>query len=66
MPKKMAAGVECCNDHLEIGDDYGDNRATMRCRLRQGHAGPHKESYLGVHGVEVTVVWTPRVKGEAS
>lgn len=32
-----------CNAWLLIGDDYGDNQATMRCGLPVGHEGDHKE-----------------------
>lgn len=34
-----------CNAHLHIGDDYGDNHATMRCQLKAGHPGLHREQY---------------------
>ena len=34
-----------CNAHLYIGDNYGDNHATMRCQLPQGHEGYHKEVF---------------------
>lgn len=34
-----------CNAHLYIGDDYGDNHATIRCSLEPGHEGPHKEEF---------------------
>jgi len=34
-----------CNAHLYIGDDYGDNKATMRCQLPKGHDGPHKKVF---------------------
>jgi hypothetical protein len=34
-----------CNATLEIGDDYGDNTATMRCPLPAGHEGLHCEEY---------------------
>ena len=33
-----------CNATLCIGDDYGDNCATMRCQLKPGHDGLHKET----------------------
>ena len=35
-----------CNARLEIGDDYGDNVATMRCQLAVGHEGPHREEFV--------------------
>lgn len=34
-----------CNAHLYIGDDFGDNYATMRCQLPLGHSGPHREEF---------------------
>jgi hypothetical protein len=34
-----------CNARLHIGDDYGDNRATMRCGLTPGHVGAHREEF---------------------
>jgi len=45
-----------CNARLEIGDDYGDNVATMRCQLSPGHDGRHKEEYNS-HGQKVIVTW---------
>ena len=41
-----------CNKRLHIGDNFGDNHATMRCQLAPGHAGLHQERYDGV-----TVTW---------
>jgi len=32
-----------CNAVLSIGDDYGDNSATMKCQLDPGHEGRHEE-----------------------
>lgn len=47
-----------CNARLYIGDNYGDNHATMRCRLRPDHKGePHKETYDGGTAGQVTVTW---------
>ena len=45
-----------CNARLEIGDDYGDNCATMRCKLEPGHPGPHQETFQNNHG-KVVVTW---------
>jgi len=36
-----------CNAHLHIGDNYGDNHATMRCQLEAGHQGDHQETWRG-------------------
>jgi len=49
-----------CNARLYIGDDHGDNRATMRCTLPEGHESRHQESWaedekLGAH--HCTVTW---------
>ena len=46
-----------CNAHLYIGDDYGDNHATMRCQLPKGHKGRHQEKYDHNDG-EVIVKWS--------
>ncbi len=34
-----------CKAELLIGDDNGDNYATMICQLRDGHDGNHMEEY---------------------
>lgn len=34
-----------CKAELHIGDDYGDNRATMCCQLEEGHEGKHRECF---------------------
>ena len=47
-----------CNERLEIGDDYGDNVATMRCQLKPGHTSPHREAYKSCGECDVVVVWT--------
>lgn len=44
-----------CNAWLEIGDDYGDNEATMRCQREAGHEGPHREVF---RNGSATVEWT--------
>jgi len=41
-----------CNAHLYIGDDYGDNEATMRCQLPLEHEGNHQEKFM-----DVVVTW---------
>lgn len=49
-----------CNAHLYIGDNFGDNHATMRCRLTAGHAGPHFERWArGSGGEFAEVTWDP-------
>lgn len=35
-----------CNAELHIGDDYGDNHATMHCELEAGHDGKHRETFF--------------------
>ena len=37
---------EPCKAELHIGDDFADNRATMRCQREKGHDGPHHEEWL--------------------
>lgn len=32
-----------CNAHCYVSDDYGDNRATIRCELPRNHKGMHRE-----------------------
>lgn len=34
-----------CKHRLQIADDFGDNHATMRCQLHEGHYGMHEEVY---------------------
>ena len=54
-----------CNAELHIGDDFGDNRCTMRCKLPAGHEGLHKEEYMRsamsqpghTPGAKVIVTW---------
>ena len=36
-----------CNAHLYIGDNFGDNHATMRCQRPAGHEGEHMERFRG-------------------
>lgn len=45
-----------CNAHLYIGDNFGDNHATMRCQLTPGHKGPHREEFEREEG-PVVVTW---------
>ena len=45
-----------CNARLSIGDDYGDNAATMRCSLSPGHDGLHQEKFKS-NGGQVIVTW---------
>lgn len=46
-----------CNARLFIGDNYGDNHATMRCSLEPGHEGPHQERYNSQGSGKVLVEW---------
>ena len=43
-----------CNAHLYIGDNFGDNHATMRCQLPKGHEGLHREEFGSDNKVVVT------------
>ncbi len=55
-PPEDVAGE--CNVRLEIGDDYGDNSATMRCQRESGHEGRHREEYEhDGAGKKVIVEW---------
>lgn len=47
-----------CNARLFIGDDMGDNHATMRCQLQSEHEGMHEETYGKAPDNEVIVRWT--------
>lgn len=44
-----------CKAELHIADDYGDNHATMRCQLQEGHEGPHEERFE--RNGEVVLTW---------
>jgi len=44
-----------CNARLYIADDFGDNHATMRCQLPEGHDGLHKEEFN--HDSPVVITW---------
>lgn len=46
-----------CNAHLFIGDNMGDNHATMRCQLSPGHEGLHEESFSKNDDNPVVVTW---------
>ena len=71
-PLKKAVDPETrCEARLFIADDYGDNEATMKCQLKEGHEGPHLEAYTTSGGKNaVTVTWTlderPEVEPEES
>ena len=51
-----------CQSTLEIGDDYGDHHATMKCQLAKKHKGAHEERYTSSELNEVVVTWTKRSK----
>jgi hypothetical protein len=46
-----------CNARLFIGDNFGDNHATMRCSREPGHEGKHRERYTARGAGEVSVEW---------
>ena len=54
-PPEDVAGE--CNVRLEIGDDYGDNTATMRCQREPGHDGRHREEFEHKEGKKAVVEW---------
>lgn len=43
-----------CNAELHIADDFGDNSATIKCQLEEGHSGPHLEAFMR-NGKSVTI-----------
>ena len=45
-----------CNAHLYIGDNFGDNHATMRCQLPENHTEEHKETF-DRGNKPVTITW---------
>jgi len=47
---------DACNARLFISDDYGDNRATMRCQLAPAHDGVHCERFQRAGG-EIVITW---------
>ena len=46
-----------CNARLIIGDDHGDNHATMKCQLPERHDGLHEEKYASIESGKVVVTW---------
>lgn len=46
-----------CNAHLYIGDNFGDNHATMRCQREPDHEGKHRETYMPGPDQRVVVEW---------
>lgn len=47
---------DTCGAVLLIGDDFGDNGATMKCQCLSEHEGPHSKMFLR-KGTPVTVTW---------
>jgi len=52
----------CCNARLYIGDDHGDNEATLLCQFPAGHPGRHKaefqrKTFLPPGSQTVAIVW---------
>ena len=50
-----------CVATLEIGDDYGDNEATMHCQLEIGHSGRHREEFFDGRAI---VEWNDEPAGD--
>ena len=46
-----------CNARLYIADNFGDNHATMRCQLPEGHEGQHRESFTKMDEGACIVQW---------
>ncbi len=55
-----------CKVSMDIGDNFGDNSATMRCQLLRGHKGPHQEQWSGFANrgliFEATLTWVQKKK----
>lgn len=53
-----AIKVPRCRSEIYIGDDFGDNSATFRCKWPRNHAGIH--SHWSIYGGDdtITVTWT--------
>lgn len=50
--------IGLCRAELHVGDDHGDNRATMRCQLVAGHPEQHRETWRrGPHALAAVVEW---------
>lgn len=56
----------CCNAVLAIGDDYGDNQATMRCQREPGHQGRHAERWRAGEDNWAEVTWDKDERDEVS
>lgn len=50
-------GEEKCGAILLLGDDYGDNSCTFRCKLPKGHEGLHQEKFESDDSGDVVVTW---------
>ena len=53
----MTNNTRQCNRAMSIGDDHGDNEATMRCQLPMGHEGQHRETYESCSHGKVTITF---------
>lgn len=45
-----------CNARLFLGDDWGDNQCTIRCKQGPDHEGPHRDEFMR-DGTPVTITW---------
>jgi hypothetical protein len=57
MPNRPKDVEGHCNAWLTISDDFGDNEATCRCQLPEGHLGRHREEWIRGEGNPVEVTW---------
>jgi hypothetical protein len=58
VPDELLTQDQKCGAELHIGDDHGDNQATMTCGLSPGHECAHREVYpRGDLTTFVTVEW---------
>lgn len=46
-----------CNARMFLGDDWGDNRCTIRCSLARGHEGRHVEAFKSEQHGRVRISW---------
>ena len=49
--------MNTCKAELHIGDDFGDNHATMKCQLEKDHGGCHIEKWNNNEGDLRLVSW---------
>lgn len=55
----MSVEKDICTARLYIADDWGDNSATIRCQLQDGHEGLHREKFFRgpLQSAVVVITW---------